>query len=128
MDKPTSTAGPTPARVFVRDLVLDARIGVYEHERQGPQRIRVGIDMAVLLDGLGSDHLSDVVSYEDAVIAAREEVARGHVNLVETLAHRIAERCLADPRVRSVRVRIEKLDVFHDAGAAGVEIEHVRAD
>ena len=45
------------------------------------------------------------------------------MNLVETLADRIAEMCLEDQRVRTARVRIEKLDVFADAESAGVEIE-----
>ena len=44
-------------------------------------------------------------------------------NLVETLAERLAGICLQDPRVRSARVRVEKLDVFADAVSVGVEIE-----
>jgi len=42
---------------------------------------------------------------------------------VETLAERIAALCLDDARVRSVRIRVEKLDVFPDATSVGVEIE-----
>jgi dihydroneopterin aldolase len=53
----------------------------------------------------------------------RAIVLAGHVQLVETLAERLAEACLADARVRQVRVCVEKLDVFPDAGGAGVEIE-----
>ena len=63
-----------------------------------------------------------VVSYESFVVAAREIVAEGHIPLVETLAERLAERCLADPRVRQVRIRVEKLAAFPDAGAVGIEI------
>ena len=43
--------------------------------------------------------------------------------LVETLAERIAAGVLADNRVKVVRVRIEKLDVFEEIEAVGVEIE-----
>ena len=50
-------------------------------------------------------------------------VAAGHVQLVETLAERLCEACLDDPRIRIARVRVEKLDVFADADAAGVEVE-----
>jgi dihydroneopterin aldolase len=53
-------------------------------------------------------------------------IGAGHVNLVETLAERIAEACLHDLRVHAVRVRVEKLDVFPDAVSAGVEIERRR--
>jgi len=50
----------------------------------------------------------------------------GHVNLVETLAERIAGDCLADARVAAVRVRIEKPDVIANAQAVGVEIVRTR--
>jgi dihydroneopterin aldolase len=53
----------------------------------------------------------------------REIVSRGHINLVETLAEEVAAMCLQDRRVRSVRVRVEKLDVFPDVTSVGVEIE-----
>lgn len=53
----------------------------------------------------------------------RQIVAEGHVRLVETLAERIAAGVLVDNRVKVVRVRIEKLDVFEEIEAVGVEIE-----
>ena len=113
--------------VFVRDLMLDARIGVHQHEKLGPQRIRVNIDLAVWekdVDGIG-DHLANVVCYEEVVSGIRALVEQGHLNLVETLAEQIAALCLEDSRVRIARVRVEKLDVFADATSVGVEIERV---
>ncbi|HET8726777.1 MAG TPA: dihydroneopterin aldolase [Alphaproteobacteria bacterium] len=120
-------AAPGTRHLFVHDLVLTASIGVYEHEHAAPQRIRVSMDLAVEETGPAEDHIDRVVSYEPLVNVARNAVAAGHVKLVETLAERLAEECLADPRVRSARVRVEKLDVFPDAGSVGVEIERVRA-
>ncbi len=111
-------------RVFIRDLVLDAMIGAYEHERDKPQRIRVNLDLQVeLRPGPSRDHLPDVVSYDTMVATVKEIVAAGHVNLCETLAERIAERLLIDRRVRVATVRVEKLDVFAEAASIGVEIE-----
>lgn len=118
-------------RMFIRDLVLAASIGVYPHEHQARQRIRINLDLSVLDDGarnvsraaVGADDLARVVDYETIVNDVRAVVASGHVQLVETLAERLAEICLADERVRLVRVCVEKLDVFPDAAAAGVEIE-----
>ena len=111
--------------VFVRDLMLAAQIGVHSHEKLGPQRIRVNVDLAVFekdVDGIG-DQLANVVCYEEVVSGIRALVAEGHVNLVETLAEQIAALCLEDRRVRVARVRVEKLDVFADATSVGVEIE-----
>jgi dihydroneopterin aldolase len=56
----------------------------------------------------------------------RRIVGHDHVNLVETLAERLAEACLLDPRVCIARIRVEKLDVFPDIGSAGVEVERRR--
>lgn len=120
--------------VFIRDLVLNASIGIYQSEHEAPQRIRVNLDLAVIDEGaspmsqaaIGRDDLARVVDYEAVTKAARSIVSSGHVQLVETLAERIAASIITDTRVVSVRVRVEKLDVFPDAGSAGVEIERRR--
>ena len=110
--------------VFIRDLILTCLIGVHKHERKKPQRIRVNLDLAVTEQSvISTDRLADVVCYEDVADGIRSIVNNGHVNLVETLAEKIASKCLEDRRIKATRVRIEKLDVFKDAASAGVEIE-----
>lgn len=109
--------------VFIRDLVLECSIGVHAFEKIGEQRIRVNLDLAVREDRPIDDQIGNVVCYEAIVSGIRALVASGHVNLVETLAERIAAMCLEEPRVRIARVRVEKLDVFADATSVGVEIE-----
>ncbi len=111
--------------VFVRDLVLAVDVGIHSHERGTPQRVRFNLDLAVH-EGPLRDRLEDVVCYEGLVQGVKALIARGHVNLVETLAEDVAHMCLQDPRVQVARVRIEKLDVFPDATSAGVEIERSR--
>jgi dihydroneopterin aldolase len=126
--------------VFLRDMVLAADIGVHPHEHGMRQRVRVNVDLGVAdleAEGIsmantgantGRDILSLVVDYEIVANAVREIISKGHILLVETLAERIAEACIADLRVELVRVRVEKLDVFPDMAAAGVEIERRRSD
>ena len=115
--------------VFVRDLVLQASVGIYPHEHSDRQRVRVNIDLGVVDESgvagvaVGPDELSRVVDYEKVVQRVRAIVGAGHTRLIETLAERIAVSCLADARVRTVRISVEKLDVFADAVSAGVEIE-----
>ena len=110
--------------VFIRDLILTCLIGVHKHEQKKPQRIRVNLDLAVTEQSvISTDRLADVVCYEDVADGIRSIVNNGHVNLVETLAEKIASKCLEDRRIKVTRVRIEKLDVFKDAASAGVEIE-----
>lgn len=113
-------------RVFVRDLVLPARIGIYAHERTGPQRVRINLDLEVADGAPAADEIDHVVSYEPLVQAARDILAAGHIALLETLAEQLASVCLADPRVSLARVRVEKLDVFPEAESVGIEIERSR--
>ena len=113
--------------VFVRDLMVNAQIGVHDHERNGAQRTRINIDLSVgEPERPGADRLSEVVCYETVVKGVQEIVGLGHVNLVETLAERIAQMCLQDRRVSTVRVRIEKLDAIPEASSVGIEIERSR--
>ncbi len=122
-----ANAGKALRHVFIRDFMVECLIGVYEHEKCSPQRVRVNLDLAVD-EGEHPiiDDILNVVSYEtmaNGILAIADE---GHVNLVETLAERIADMCFDDQRVDSVRVRIEKLDIIENAGSVGVEIERFR--
>lgn len=108
-------------RVFMHDLVLDAEIGVYTHEKGVTQRVRFSVDVDLLPAGeaLGDD-IRNAFDYDIIVKGIKAIVARGHINLVETLAEDVARHCLAHPRASSVKVVIEKLD--KEPGAVGVEI------
>lgn len=122
------TAGD--ARLYhirVRDLVLKCQIGIHAHERLAPQRVRINVDMAAFeqVSPL-SDDIANVVSYEDVIEGIKTMLAEGHINLVETLAEKVAALCLVDPRVESVRVRVEKPDVYAEAASVGIEIERRR--
>lgn len=117
-------AGRQLYHVFIRDLVVPCSIGIHDHEKEAPQRVRLNLDLAVHepADAI-DDEYGNVVCYEKIANNVRELIGRGHVNLVETLAEEIASICLENIRVRSVRVRVEKLDIMADATSVGVEIE-----
>jgi len=110
--------------VFVRDLELEANIGVHRHEKGKLQPVRINVDLTVEeTEGEVGDKLANVVDYEAVVDGIKSILAAGHLNLVETLAERVAGHCLADRRVKVARVRIEKLEVIAEAQSVGVEIE-----
>ncbi|NGM22089.1 dihydroneopterin aldolase [Roseomonas stagni] len=116
--------------VFVRGLELMARLGIHAHEKAGPQRIVLGVELVVQDDAapaaVGPDDFRRVVDYARLVETAREVVAAGHVLLVETLAERVALAALADARVERARVTVEKPDAFPDVASVGVVVERVR--
>jgi 7,8-dihydroneopterin aldolase/epimerase/oxygenase len=110
-------------RIFVRGLVLPVAIGIYDEEQGVTQKVSFTIEASVAPSvSPQKDTIADVPSYDDLVGAVRGVVAAGHINLVETMAERIAERCLGDKRIVSVLVRVEKLE----RGPASVGVEIVR--
>ena len=109
------------SKVFVTGVKVQAEIGVYRHEIGRVQPLIVDVELDVPTDA--SDRLADTFNYEAILQAAQAVAASGHIALVETFAHRLAEACLQDPRVTRARVRIEKpLALAPHAVGAGVEI------
>lgn len=115
-------------RVFVRDLQLMASIGAYAHEREAPQPVRLRLDLDVTEPAdPASDQLETVVCYDRMVQGVKAILAEGHIQLVETLAERVAAMALAHPMVLAARVRVEKPNAIEEAAAVGVEIERRKA-
>ena len=112
--------------VFIRNLELLAKIGIYGHEKIKLQPIRINVDLAVDEGGGGHDRLEEVVDYAEIDGKIRAIVNAGHINLAETLAERIAQACLADASVKTARIRVEKLHALPGAESGGVEIERER--
>jgi dihydroneopterin aldolase len=116
--------------VFVRGLTVQARLGVHAHEEARPQRVVIGVDLAVRDEAApaseGADELSRVVDYGVVAATARRIASAGHVRLAETLAERIALALLTDLRIVSVRVSVEKPDVIPDVTSVGVVVERTR--
>jgi dihydroneopterin aldolase len=112
-------------KVFVTGLTVQAEIGVYKHEIGRVQPLVVDVELDV--PTAGAERLSDTLNYETILEAAQSVAAQGHIALVETYAERLAQACLADPRVSRARVRVEKpLALAPHAVGAGVEITLVR--
>jgi dihydroneopterin aldolase len=116
-------------RIFVRDLVMLCSIGVHGYEHDAKQRIRLNLDLDAVEGAEAiNDDLRNVVCYDEIIQAVRRLVDAGHIRLIETLAERIAGLCLSDPRIRKVRVQIEKLDVYADVASVGIVIERLNRE
>ena len=120
-------ANRSTRHVFIRDLILDSVIGIYSHEKNKTQKIRVNVDLSVVESNQNiGDNIDNVVCYEKLARAIETIVNSGHVHLVETLAENIAHMSLQDPRISGVRVRVEKLEAIKNTTSVGVEIERHR--
>ena len=127
-DLPSSERESEGYRVFVRDLVIPCSIGIYPREKGLRRRVRVNAELFVAEPISGNDDFAEAVNYETIVAGIKSIAESGHINLVETLADRIATVCLADRRVASARVVVEKLDVYPETESVGVTLERRRAD
>ncbi len=126
----TRTRAARPSyRIFVSDLIVPWEIGIHDHERGTAQRVRLNLDLTVReAEQFDADRYRQVVCYAGIVEDVRRLAGEGHINLVETLASRVAALCLADSRVVQVTVRAEKLDAIDGVGSVGVEITRSRVD
>ncbi|MBV7377925.1 dihydroneopterin aldolase [Maritimibacter dapengensis] len=110
-----------PDRISLRDHVVEADIGAFQQERGTSQRLRFNVVVEVKppqapLD----DDVDRILSYDTITEAIALELGAERLNLLETLAERVADRILNEPQALRVFVRIEKLD--RGPGALGVEI------
>ncbi|MCF6271916.1 MAG: dihydroneopterin aldolase [Rhodobacteraceae bacterium] len=112
-------------RISVRDYERSVEIGAFQAERGVEQRIRFNVVLEVgRHDAARDDDVDKVISYDTIIEAIELQLTTERINLLETLAERVAERCLEDVRAVRVFVRIEKLDRI--PGTLGVEIVRMR--
>ena len=114
-------------RISLRDHIVDVDIGAFQQERGHRQRVmfNVVVEVRPALQPLNDD-VDLILSYDRITWAIATELAAERLNLLETLAERVAERILAEPAAMRVFVRIEKLDV--GPYKLGVEIVRSRAE
>jgi dihydroneopterin aldolase len=117
-------SNPARDRISLRDHVVEAEIGAFQQERGRTQRLRVSIVVEVRPLGPAADDVDRILSYDLLVEAVAAELAAERLNLLETLAERIAGRILRAPAAERAFVRIEKLDL--GPFALGVEIARTR--
>lgn len=115
-------------RIFLREVVVDANIGIHAFEKEGPQKLAIHIDLYVPLELSTPRHdkIHEVLDYDFVRTTVRKRIEAGHINLQETLVDDLARALLAHPAVRAVRVSSEKLDVYEDVAAVGIEVFRFR--
>ncbi len=108
-------------RICVRDFFKEVEIGAFQAERDTTQRIRFNVVLEVAQSAAADfDDVDQVLSYDAITEAIEEQLAFERLNLLETLAERIADSILVHPRAMRVFIRIEKLDRI--PGSLGIDI------
>jgi FolB domain-containing protein len=111
-------------QIFINDLLIRGVIGISDREREQPQDILVNVVIFSDIQKAGkSDNVEDSVNYRTVakkVLTHTEKIQRF---TVEALATDIADLVLAEPKVRGVRVKVEKPGAVRFSKSVGVEIE-----
>ncbi|HMO72923.1 MAG TPA: dihydroneopterin aldolase [Paracoccaceae bacterium] len=125
-ERAAATAPPDPRdRILLSDHVAWAEIGAFQQERDHRQRLRFDVVVEVAPpEAPLADDVDRILSYDRITEAIEAELAAERLNLLETLAERLAERILASPQAMRVFVRIGKLDL--GPHVKGVEIVRAR--
>lgn len=110
--------------VYIRDLVLEADIGIYGWEKSMKQKVRIDLDMA--WDNripAASDDIKDTLNYKTTAQKVAALVESQHYDLVEKLAEDIASMIIKDMGSPWVRVTLGKPKAVKNSSEVGVQIE-----
>lgn len=115
-------------KIFIHDLRVETRIGVYEWERHLPQTIRLDLEIGMAsAKAFTSGELADALDYS-AVVARIQAFARGSPPpLLERFTHEVAAIVLTEFGAPWVKVRVAKLAPIAGVKELGVAIERKRA-
>jgi 7,8-dihydroneopterin aldolase/epimerase/oxygenase len=102
-------------QIHIEELELSAHIGVPDEERAAPQRLTVSISFWPYHEaGDLADKIENAVNYSDVVEETKNFVRDQSVNLIETLADRLAMHLLKNFRIQRVTIELRKFP-FEDA-------------
>ena len=101
-------------------LRFDANLGILAHEKVAPQPIQVDAEINLGPQPLApsDDDIMHVLDYRKVRQIIIDECTAEHVNLLESLIGKVAQRLMQLPNVRGVRIKIAKLEIFDDCEVA----------
>jgi|SRR5215831_11563689 len=110
--------------IFIKELRLEAWIGLYRHEKIAPQTIELDLEIALPGEAVfRTGKVSDTIDYAVVVERIRELLVQEKFGLVENLADRVARLVLEEFHCPRVKVSIAKLGVLREAKRVGVTLE-----
>ena len=109
--------------IFISDLRLEILIGVYDWEKQVPQKVQLDLEIGLPGRTQHSDKLGDTVDYAAVVSRVEATLAENHFGLLETLAEHIAGIVMKEFRSPWVKVSVAKLAPLKNVKRLGVTIE-----
>ena len=116
----------TGHRIKFNQLSFPVSIGVLPHEREGPQRLLIDLEIELRRDLLDPrEDLAKVLNYDSIRTRIIELAQARHYNLLETLARELLTIFEDEAAIASTRLSVQKPDVYADCAAVGYEIDYV---
>ena len=110
-------------RLAIHGIEAYGHHGVFDFEKREGQTFRVDLVLGLdTRDAAESDNLQDTVDYGTLVAQVKQAVESDPVDLIEKLARRIADVCLADERVQWAEVTLHKPDAPIEATFSDVTL------
>ena len=115
--------------IFLTDFTLQANVGVYKHEKEKTQPIKINVIAKVRNPKrINDNNLQSVVCYNQISKKIKKIIKSGHTILLEKLAEKIFQECFKNKRIETMKIRLEKPEAIEDAGGAGIEVERSRIE
>ena len=110
--------------ILIRDLRVEALIGIHKRERHVAQTLSINLDIGLPGPAVfSSDKVADTIDYEQVALRIKALAASGHFRLVETFADRVATLLIRDFGAPWVKVSAAKIGILANAKLVGVSIE-----
>ncbi len=116
-------------KIFLRELEVEAIIGIWDWERQIKQKVRIDLEMATDIRAAAtSDSIDDTLNYKNVAKRLIGFVSDSQFQLVETLSERIAEIVVSEFAVPWVKVTVNKPGAIRGSKDVGIVIERRSED
>jgi|TARA_Y100000389_G_scaffold75249_1_gene71860 dihydroneopterin aldolase len=115
--------------IFLNDFTLQANVGVYKHEKEKTQPIKINVVAKVRNPKrINDNNLQSVVCYNQISKKIKKIIKSGHTILLEKLAEKIFQECFKNKRIETMKIRLEKPEAIEGAVGAGIEVERSRIE
>ncbi|MCB1960758.1 MAG: dihydroneopterin aldolase [Rhodocyclaceae bacterium] len=112
--------------IFIEDLRVDARVGIYPREKVVPQPVELNLTFGVPDAAAERDAIDDTIDYAKVIERIRIELAARHFNLIETMGEFVVAMLFEEFNAPWVKLRIAKIGVMKGVRRVGVFIQRGR--
>ena len=112
--------------IFIEDLRVEARVGIYDREKAAPQRLELNLTVGVPDSAAQRDDIADTINYATVIERIRDELSKRHFNLIESLGEFVVKLLFDEFGAPWVKIHIAKIGVMRGVKRVGVFIQRGR--